>query len=207
MSNPRFFSIEGNIGSGKTTLLNDLHKALPEAQILPEPIDLWQNISGSNLLSNFYKDPKRWAFTFELQSMLTKARNIKKCLDQNTNLILMERSIFSDQVFQNISFNYGNISSLEYHILNDITNDIYSTYPKLNGVIYLNINVGTCLKRIKIRGRQEEQKISEKYLTDLEENFLSINYGCPILLIEETSIDKSKDNIIKKILNFINNYV
>lgn len=43
--------VEGNIGSGKTTFLNHF-QSYENVSILTEPIDLWKNCSGSNLLVN-----------------------------------------------------------------------------------------------------------------------------------------------------------
>jgi deoxynucleoside kinase len=44
--------VEGNIGSGKTTFLNHFQHN-ENVSILTEPIDLWQNCSGSNLLVTY----------------------------------------------------------------------------------------------------------------------------------------------------------
>lgn len=50
--------VEGNIGSGKTTFLN--HFARPDVDLLSEPVDMWRNVEGHNLLvsifllSNYY---------------------------------------------------------------------------------------------------------------------------------------------------------
>lgn len=48
-TNPITIYIEGNIGSGKTTFLNHFQK-IKDATILEEPVSLWQNIAGVNLL-------------------------------------------------------------------------------------------------------------------------------------------------------------
>lgn len=61
-------SLEGNIGAGKSTLLKILSEMYPEAEFLQEPLACWQNINENpelNLFEKFYKEPKRWAFTFQ----------------------------------------------------------------------------------------------------------------------------------------------
>lgn len=40
--------VEGNIGSGKTTFLN--HFANADVQLLSEPVEMWRNVEGHNLL-------------------------------------------------------------------------------------------------------------------------------------------------------------
>lgn len=41
--------VEGNIGSGKTTFLNNFAKS-ENAFLLSEPVDIWRNFKGNNLL-------------------------------------------------------------------------------------------------------------------------------------------------------------
>jgi hypothetical protein len=33
-------------------------------KLITEPVDLWRNLNGNNLLDLMYKDPKRYAFAF-----------------------------------------------------------------------------------------------------------------------------------------------
>lgn len=51
-NNPFTICIEGNIGSGKTTFLNHFQN-FNNATILQEPVDLWRNVAGVNLLVSF----------------------------------------------------------------------------------------------------------------------------------------------------------
>lgn len=53
-NNPFTICIEGNIGSGKTTFLNHFQN-LDNATILQEPVDLWRNVAGINLLVSFFR--------------------------------------------------------------------------------------------------------------------------------------------------------
>lgn len=41
--------IEGNIGSGKTTFLK-YFKKYENTMVVPEPVELWRNVCGTNLL-------------------------------------------------------------------------------------------------------------------------------------------------------------
>ena len=51
--------IEGNISSGKTTLLDYLEVKLPNAFIVQEPVSIWQNYKGHNLLVSIWE---MWLF-------------------------------------------------------------------------------------------------------------------------------------------------
>lgn len=46
--------IEGNIGSGKTTFLSHFKK-FKNTTVLEEPVDLWRDVGGTNLLVSFCK--------------------------------------------------------------------------------------------------------------------------------------------------------
>ena len=61
---PLTIAFEGNIGSGKSTLMKAIAATLKHSvsiEVFLEPIEKWKNCDGHNLLSLFYKDPKRWA--------------------------------------------------------------------------------------------------------------------------------------------------
>jgi septin family protein len=51
-SRPFTVFVEGNIGSGKTTFLN--HFANADVQILSEPVEMWRNVEGHNLLVSLH---------------------------------------------------------------------------------------------------------------------------------------------------------
>ena len=70
----KVFAIEGNIGAGKSTLLNVLDNKIDNCVVIQEPVLDWKNVGGEDLLACFYKEPKRWTFTFELYSMFSKIK-------------------------------------------------------------------------------------------------------------------------------------
>ena len=79
--------IEGNIGAGKSTFLKLLAKASQDLEVAQEPLESWhKKEDGSNLLENFYTDPKRWAYTLEtfamaarLQDHILNSKILKPC--------------------------------------------------------------------------------------------------------------------------------
>lgn len=56
-NSPFTICIEGNIGSGKTTFLNHFQN-FNNATILQEPVNLWRNVAGVNLLVSFISSSK-----------------------------------------------------------------------------------------------------------------------------------------------------
>ena len=120
----KIFSIEGNIGAGKTTLLQLLEKQIPNSKVIYEPVNEWKNVGGTDLLKAFYNEPKRWTFTFELESMVSKIRKIKEAICSDYDVILLERSIHTDKSFQVASFYYDKLSSMEMTLLDEIRTDL-----------------------------------------------------------------------------------
>ena len=39
---------------------------------MKEPVELWQNIQGHNLLELYYKNFKRWSFTFQTYALFSR---------------------------------------------------------------------------------------------------------------------------------------
>jgi hypothetical protein len=71
-------ALEGNIAAGKSTLLRLLEDELDYIAV-PEPLSKWQGVGangtancGGNLLELFYKDPKRWGYTFQTYAFLSR---------------------------------------------------------------------------------------------------------------------------------------
>lgn len=108
-SRPFTVLVEGNIGSGKTTFLNYFNR-YENVDILAEPIELWRNCNGYNLLVSthpflmkisfsfffkglMYENPKKWSFTFQSYVQLTMLQH--HCHRSSHPIKLMERSVYS----------------------------------------------------------------------------------------------------------------
>lgn len=201
----KIYTVEGNIGAGKSTLLDVIKKYLPNIYIVPEPVYEWKHVGKCDLLSMFYGGPKRWCFTFEVYSMLTLLKKIKEAIASDAEIIFIERNILSNRAFHTVSEENGNLNAMESFILTEFYNFLKGEFPILNGVVYLETDIDTCMKRIQLRGREEESKITRKYLEKLEHRFKSINYKCKVKTIGGLYNLNKPENIIEEILELINN--
>lgn len=201
----KVFSIEGNIGAGKSTLLSLLEKNIPNCKVIQEPVEEWKNVGGKNLLAAFYEEPLRWCFTFEINSMLSLVKALEGALLGEEEIILIERSLFSNRAFHHISYAMDKMDTKEMTILKNFYEYFKMTYPRLNGVIYIDTDVEECLRRITQRGRTEEIKINYSYLKKLEEQFKSTNYGCKVMEINGRYDIKNSQKMLDDIKKFINN--
>lgn len=201
----RLFIVEGNIGAGKSTLLGLLEKSFQNIYVIYEPVDKWTNIAGSNLLGDFYSTPQRWGFTFELYSMFSKIKLLRDAVLSDAEIIIMERSILSDHVFQNLSYNLEKIDLKELAILEEIRAFFYQDIPKIDGIIYINTKPVECLQRIKKRKRNEEQNIDVNYLIQLEKELSYACYNRKHCVIDGDYEIKKPGQVLRTIQAFINN--
>lgn len=202
-SNSFFLSIEGNIGAGKSTFLKKITEDLM-CPLLLEPCSEWQDINGHNLLDEFYKDIKRWAYSFQLYAFLTRIESIEKKIDSVGNdFFISERSIFADRyVFAEVCYNNHNMTELEWNMYKkwfDWT--IYRKNKRVlpSGIIYLKVSPEISYERINIRGRSEEKSIPLEYLIALNEKY-------DLLFLSKENIHECIKNIPILIINCDENF-
>ena len=147
-------SVEGNLGAGKSTLLSIL-----QADTIKEPVDEWENTAGSNILQRYYEDPKRWAFTFQLNALHSRAKLWEEAIRKNQEsdkILFSERSPLADRhIFGEIMQREGNFEEVEYAVYDSLCRSIISSLP-VKGIIYLKCPPQLCLERIKKRNRKGE---------------------------------------------------
>ena len=209
LNDKKIFSIEGNIGSGKTTLIKYLQQLNENIILIEEPLSEWQNIAGENLLEKKNIDMERWGYSFEVYVLITKINNLIKASEsyENNKIILIERCILSDKAFFDVNVKNGKCNSMENAMFNNLYNFLCeNVYPKLEGVIFLDTPVDECLKRMKTRGRKEEEKIDKDYLNTLNDTFCEIlqQVNCPILHVDgKYDVKNGYEETCEKILNFM----
>jgi len=189
--------LEGNIASGKTTFLKLMQERLPEIAVVFEPLHTWQSqVSGQSILSNFYQDPHRWAYTMETVAM---ACRVKEHLVEQSNpnpFRLMERSIYSGHyVFATNCYENGFLSELEWRLYLEWFNFLVTgTCTPPLGFIYLRTDPEVAFERIQKRDRDGEKAISLQYIQQIHtchENFLVHKNGLlaelvpiPVLILD-----------------------
>lgn len=205
-------SIEGNIGSGKSTLLARMKKKYKGLNVVyvDEPVETWQNIKDDkeNILEKFYRDTKKYAFSFQMLAYISRLSMLKKCIKKNPNsVIITERSILTDRnVFAKMLHDDKMIEDIEYQIylkwFDEFAEDVH-----VDGIIYVNTEPRICDKRIKIRKRSGED-IPFDYLSrchSYHDKWLK-NIDLPIYVLEgnkDITVDKlCLDEWVKGIADF-----
>lgn len=171
---PILISIEGNIGAGKSTLLKSLQKSLPNWKYIDEPVNFWStllNDDGRDLLTTFYGDTNRYAFTFQVCALLSRYQVISKHLtacDSENEVFITERCLHTDyKVFAKKLREDGSINKLEFSVYEKYFQHFSETMAPLDAIIYVNTLPDKCLQRIKQRARPGEENISIQYLDSL----------------------------------------
>jgi deoxyadenosine/deoxycytidine kinase len=214
----RIYSCEGNIGAGKTTLLSHIEtltKSFNTYQIivLREPVDVWSTVcsnDGLNILENFYKDPVKYAFPFQVLAFTTRLTMLKNAIKDNPEckVIICERSLYADgNIFAKMLYDDGTMDDISYKIYRKMYENAVEDFP-LTGVIYLTIPPDLCAKRIVQRGRSGEENIPLEYLekcSKYHESWLNHKeLGFQLIKMNETDVNQFIKN--GNIMDLIPNY-
>ncbi len=194
---PYIIAVDGVIAAGKTTFIKQLQEHLQrkfedkKVIVYLEPIEKW-----GSLLSNFYKDPSKYGFAFQLNVILDKIVFLKKV--EKEQIVILERSLLGDSVFMRNLYESGKVSFEEYEVYMNALHIFLqdeNTYP-LNLNLFLQTDIDLCMKRIEKRGRECELKIPEDYQKTLENILMDVfkdAYTKDRIKIELTLNRDSKD--------------
>ena len=210
--NKKVIAIEGNIGVGKSTFTNILKENFNNSLIVSEPVDMWINMkdnNNDNILGLFYKDIKRWAYSFQNLAYVTRMIKISEAINSDKELIFLDRSLGTDKnVFEKMLYDDKVLSELE-HKMYKLWCDFYqkNIHSGEEYIIYLKCSPLTSFERIKKRGREEEKNITLEYLEKLHKyHEMWLNFKRNVLIIDcdkDFENDKEYTNeIVKSVRNF-----
>lgn len=150
--------IDGNIGCGKTTVIKELNNET-RIPIFLEPLHKW-----NDLLTLFYEDHSKWAFTFNLEVM-TSFHEWK----DNSFLALYERSPLSCRhVFTQLNYENKHMHALELQVFDKIYKEL-KWDPEV--LVYIRTDPDVCYLRMKERARCCEMGVSHDYIVSVHEKY------------------------------------
>lgn len=153
-----FITVEGPIGVGKTSLAKAISKQFHFA-LLKEIVD------ENPFLGKFYENIEEWSFQTE---MFFLCNRYKQLGDINSHYLSKSQPVVADyHIFKNLIFAHRTLNPNEFQKYFQIYQILTNDMPKPNVIIYLHASLETLLKRIKMRGREIEKKISPLYLEQL----------------------------------------
>jgi deoxyadenosine/deoxycytidine kinase len=186
----KFVAVAGNIGVGKTTLVQKLCDILNWTPFFePE--------SENPYLPDFYKDMQTWAFHSQV-FFLTRRLRAHKNLCSHAGSVIQDRSVYEDaEIFANNLYRQQQIGERDYQTYRELYQALVEFLPPPDLVLYIKASVPTLQQRIKLRGRDYEEKIDPAYLKQLNglyNSWIEDFDLCPVLTVPGDDLDFVANN-------------
>jgi deoxyguanosine kinase len=196
---PHYIAVEGPIGVGKTTVVERLADRLEANTVLED----W---ATNPFLQPFYEAAEGAAFQLELFFLLQRYRQQQELVQRK----LFAQATLCDYVFEKSRlFAYLNLDDSELMIYEKVFTLLADSVPRPDLVVYLQAPTDVLMKRVKARGRREEQALAEEYLGEVNRayNHYFFHYSAtPLLVVNTTDVDFVKnpedlDDLLRQIRN------
>jgi len=127
---------------------------------LQEPVDEWTSITdkeGETILTKFYKDQDKYAFSFQMMAYISRLALLKKTVEENPGaIIITERCLITDRnVFAKMLYDENKIDDVNYKIYQNWFDTFYNDFP-ISKHVYLQTTPETSYERVIKRNREGE---------------------------------------------------
>ena len=196
MAEDNFIGISGLIGAGKTTLATELGKVL-NLPVYYEPV------VENEYLEDFYRDMKRYSFSFQIYLLNCRFRQHQQVLWNGTGGI-QDRTLYEDSIFAKVLYEEGNMEEREYKTYLNLFRNMSNFMKKNTLIVHLDCKPEESLRRIKMRARGCEVGITIDYLTKLynayEEFLKEISKVIPVIRVNYSKFKTAEEmaQIIKR---------
>lgn len=158
----KYIAVAGNMGSGKSTLV---HFLCHQYKLKP----FFEPNEENPYLKDFYKDMRRWGFHSQMYFLAAKFR-VHQELEQarSKKTVVQDRTIYEDaEIFARNLHRSRRISERDWATYQALYDSIRRSLRPPDLMIYLRASVRTVRKRIRTRGRPEEQQVPLSYVRRL----------------------------------------
>jgi len=181
----RFIAVAGNVGVGKSTLTTLMAERLGW-----EPF--FEAVDDNPYLADFYLDMRQWSFHSQVFFLSRRLRHHHELL-KHPNSVIQDRSVYEDaEIFARNLFEQGSMEERDYQSYHELYQIMCDLVPPPDLVIYLQADIETLLRRIRLRGRDYEQNIDPAYLhrlNQLYDDWIESFTLSPVLTIQASSLD------------------
>ena len=192
----RHIAVEGPIGVGKTSLVELLASRFEGVKVLEDVTNPF--------LEPFYRGKEGAAFQVQLFFLLSRHQQHIELsqMDLFTRFVVSDYTMAKDRIFARM-----NLDDEEFRLYDRLYRLLTARLPKPDLVIYLEASVDTCMRRIRMRGREFERGMDPEYLRRLKDayNVFFYRYSeTPLLVVNTDEIDfvnraEDFDNLIRQI--------
>lgn len=153
----------------------------------------YEPVTENPYLARFYQDPHRYALPMQIWLLRQRFHTYITALLYHYETgkgIILDRSIFSDEVFALKNYRDGNITKEGYEEYLRLREQMLAVIPLPDTILYLDVPPESCLYRIRnVRGRDCESTIPLEYLIGLDECYHLFleqmqKLGCHVLSIQ-----------------------
>ncbi|HUK12340.1 MAG TPA: deoxynucleoside kinase [Thermoanaerobaculaceae bacterium] len=192
----RHIAIEGPIGVGKTSLVELLASRFEGVKVLEDVTNPF--------LEPFYRGRAGAAFQVQLFFLLSRHQQHVELaqMDLFTRLVVADYTMPKDRIFARM-----NLDDEEFRLYDRLYRLLTARLPRPDLVIYLEASVDTCMKRIRMRGREFERGMDPEYLVRLKDAYNGFFFRyteTPLLVVNTDEIDfvnnpEDFDNLVMQI--------
>jgi deoxyguanosine kinase len=193
-----YICVEGNIGAGKTSFCKMIKEEYNCRMIL-------EQFDDNPFLPFFYEDPERYGFTVELFFMTERHKQMQKSL--------LSRDLFNDFVItdycfiKTLLFASKTLNEEEYRLFQKLFQVLSQSFPNPDIIVYFHRSTNILMDNIKKRGRGYEGKITEEYLTEVQNayfNYFRNISSFPVVIVDLNEVDfvthEDQYEVVKSIL-------
>lgn len=164
----KYISISGAVAAGKSTLLHRLQEKLGDRAAMHE-----ERPQDNPFINEYYADSRRWSFhsqmTFLALYFDDLAHEERSWLRQDKPFYLFDRSLSENLVIARYRLQAGDLTQVEYDMIEKMALGIERLMPPIDKYIYLRCPVSLLLERLRERGRIYESELGIAYATQQKE--------------------------------------
>ncbi|MCA9744386.1 MAG: deoxynucleoside kinase [Deferribacteres bacterium] len=179
----------GNIGVGKTTAAKLISQHFG-FELFDEPV------IDNRFLRDYYSDMQRWSFTLQLEFLIRRVEHYELIRTVPKSSI-QDRTLYEDpEIFAKYLHGLGNMNNRELDLYFEYFDRLNRDLRHPDLILMLTVDyIETLLKRIRIRGREEEAGIDAAFLAGLNAYYSTFpqvcqkKYGIPLHTISVEHCD------------------
>lgn len=172
MKDKLFIAMAGNIGCGKTTAAKLISQKFG-FELFDEPV------IDNRFLKDYYRDMQRWSFTLQLEFLIRRVEH-HELIRKVPKSCIQDRTLFEDpEIFAKYLHGLGFMDNRELDLYFEYFNRLNAELSKPDLIVILEVDrVETLLKRIRVRGREEESAIEDSFLSGLNAYYSTFAQVC-----------------------------